>query len=315
MKTNFRVRAFFLEPTDQVELSLRRYRSDDSKCPTSKHGYCDVDVVVERTSIATLAAAGWPMKDGHPVHDGTAIAHDDPRWPQRCSCGREFKTEDHWQCSPDTLYRRSDSGELVTLGAAPAGAMWFAPWFSDHPEYTGPDGQTLVVRTPPSHDWIVDSRASNCDSPCAKCGAPYNKHDGKKCSRYEDRRPHKCWIRHGAPPNMTVDKAGLTCGAGGGSIGTPHFHGFLKNGELYGEIYAKPGAAAAPPADPSPYVRISVLLQAGSHTLASLAESYKRDVGRVLRPAELDKALRKGKAKGTFIERDGRWTHASRAQQ
>jgi hypothetical protein len=39
-------------------------------------------------------------------------------------------------------------------------------------------------------------------------------------------------VRHGTPPDVTVDKNGLTCNAGGGSIQVPGWHGFLRNGEL-----------------------------------------------------------------------------------
>ena len=44
---------------------------------------------------------------------------------------------------------------------------------------------------------------------------------------------HRCWVRHGGFGQIvTVDKNGKTCEAGGGSIATPKFHGFLTNGEL-----------------------------------------------------------------------------------
>lgn len=73
-------------------------------------------------------------------------------------------------------------------------------------------GKHLIVVTPDNHHWNVDSRARNCTMP-------------------ED-RVHRCWIAHGDPPNVTVDKAGLTCNAGAGSIQTASWHGFLRNGRL-----------------------------------------------------------------------------------
>lgn len=306
MKTNFSVRAFFLEPTDQVELSLRRYRSGEG-CKVSRHGYCDVTVVLERLSVQDLAARGWPMHEGQLVYDGRAIAHDDPRWPARCGCGYEFQEGDQWCADPDTLFRRSDSGELITLDAAPAGAMWFAPWFSDHPEYTGPDGNTLVVRCPPGHDWIVDSRASNCDSPCKVCGVPAKSHKASDQvgHAYVDAKPHKCWVRTGTPPNVTAGKTGgPTCGAGGGSIATPEFHGFLRNGVLSGELKGAPDKPAAP-AEPSVYVKVSEMLKAAAAgvTQAELSRAF---------PQGLDHALKKGKAKGTFVETGGTWRHVTR---
>ena len=115
------------------------------------------------------------------------------------------------------LFRRTDTQEETTLREAPVGAMWFADWYL--PSYRGPDGHVLVVRTPPGHDWIVDSRCSNCDK--------------------RDDNEHRCWVRHGVPPNVTVDKNGNTCGAGAGSLGVWNeertayaWHGFLRGGEL-----------------------------------------------------------------------------------
>jgi hypothetical protein len=57
------------------------------------------------------------------------------------------------------------------------------------------------------------------------------------CSNCTDREDalkggHKCWVRHGDAPLITVDKNGKTCGAGGGSILSGSYHGFLRNGEL-----------------------------------------------------------------------------------
>lgn len=70
----------------------------------------------------------------------------------------------------------------------------------------------LVVVTPDGHWWDIDSRASNC-------------------TMKED-KVHRCWVRHGDPPNVTVDKQGATCNAGAGSIQTPDWHGFLRDGKL-----------------------------------------------------------------------------------
>jgi hypothetical protein len=110
--------------------------------------------------------------------------------------------------SSNPMFRRSDNGEMTTLGNAPVGAMWYADWMG----IKGPDGHCLVVRLPGGHDWMVDGRCSNCTLP--------------------NDNEHQCWVRHGEPPNVTVDKNGLTCGAGAGSIQIPGWHGFLRNGEL-----------------------------------------------------------------------------------
>jgi hypothetical protein len=78
----------------------------------------------------------------------------------------------------------------------------------------GPDGQCLIVRLPGNHDWMIDNRCNNCTLP--------------------DDNVHKCWVRHGRPEDGTlhVDKDGVTCSAGGGSIDTGKWHGFLRNGYL-----------------------------------------------------------------------------------
>jgi hypothetical protein len=121
---------------------------------------------------------------------------------------------------PDAkVHRRQDTGEIIALCNAPIGAMWFADWMlagiknePNHQVMRGPDGHCLVVRLPTNHDWIVDGRCSNCTLP-------------------DDDR-HKCWVRHGIPPDVTVDKNGRTCSAGAGSISIPGWHGFLRNGYL-----------------------------------------------------------------------------------
>lgn len=80
-----------------------------------------------------------------------------------------------------------------------------------HPSFIFAEGPQLTVMTPGGR-WVIDSRASNC-------GSPYDYN-------------HRCWIRHGEPPNITVDKNGATCSAGAGSIQCGSYHGFLQNGEL-----------------------------------------------------------------------------------
>jgi len=118
------------------------------------------------------------------------------------------------------LYRRADGepGEW-TLADAPPGAMWYCewmrgceggPWMGGDP----PDGW-LAVRLPNGHDWMPDTRARNCTMP-------------------ED-NAHRCWVREGEPPNVTVTKNGPTCGAGAGSIGSGSYHGFLRGGVLIGD--------------------------------------------------------------------------------
>jgi hypothetical protein len=78
------------------------------------------------------------------------------------------------------------------------------------------DHRSLIVKCPDGHEWMIDSRASNCAMP--------------------NDNTHHCWVRHGRPEDGTlhVDKSGNTCAAGAGSIETPKWHGFLHNGHLTG---------------------------------------------------------------------------------
>jgi len=201
------IRCFWLEPTDQVEMSLRRYRSAmrDKSCPTG-FGYHDASIVIGRG-----AAAECPeFYDHGPVH-GDVWSHDDARWPKACACGFQFAADDEWQFNSNTLFRRTDTDEMMTLAVAPVGAMWNAPWLADNARWRGPDGLSLIVRTP-GGDWTIDGKASNC-------------------TMIED-TTHKCWVRHGTPPNLTVDKNGHTCAAGAGSILQDSYHGFLRDGFL-----------------------------------------------------------------------------------
>lgn len=202
------IQCFFLHTEEGVvRRSLRRYRhSMDAECPI-RNGIHDASVCIgdERSEPASL--------DG----DAVQIPKADPRWPVKCACGYEFGPEDEWQDNRRKLYRRSDTGELTAIHEAPAGAMWFADWWL--PRSAGPDGHCLVVKIPyrtdgsGTWDWMVDSRASNCTKP-------------------EDKE-HRCWVRHGEPPNITVDKNGNTCAAGAGSIMPDGgWHGFLRNGVL-----------------------------------------------------------------------------------
>jgi len=130
-----------------------------------------------------------------------------------CKCGKP-DCAINGSIAHEKLYRRSDTGDLMTLRDAPVGAMWDATWYDDDPAYTGADGITLVVRTP-GGSWNVDGEASNC-------------------TRKGD-RSHKCWVRHGdprKPETLHVDKNGNTCSAGAGSILCGNYHGFLHHGEL-----------------------------------------------------------------------------------
>jgi hypothetical protein len=194
------VRCFLLTPTDRYRVELRRFARGPRTCAA---GPCAHDTTVV---IAIETHAAQPLTGDDPVR----YPPDDPRWPSRCACGYEYQPDDARQVWYEELYTRSDGAPECTRGDAPPGAMWYAPWYEDH--HKGPDGHCLVVKLPGGHEWIVDGRASNCTLP--KDNA------------------HKCWVRHGTPPAVHVDKNGPTCGAGAGSILVPGYHGFLRHGVL-----------------------------------------------------------------------------------
>lgn len=213
---------FWLDPTDDVAVGLRRYAS-------GRDGFTCADGYHSALAFTGVEPAVWDDSDGRRTLAARPEApHDDPRWPTECArrCGYRFGDADNWQAWQELLYRRADTGELVTLRqrhpedpadaptSAPGGAMWNAWWMPGGPAWRGPDGVCLMVRLPDGHDWHVDGEASNC-------------------TRKGD-RTHKCWIRRGDPrqANVTVDKNGETCAAGAGSIASNGYHGFLVDGTL-----------------------------------------------------------------------------------
>jgi hypothetical protein len=196
MMPKSRIQCFFLVPTGVDRLFLRRYKStssDDDKC--SVHGYHNVNKFIATEERTEESCSG----DIHP--------HNDERWPTHCGCGYEFTDDDKWQLFREEIYRRQDTGEEMIRSDAPVGAMWDAIWYGRK----GPDGRSLMVRTP-GGDWFIDDRASNCTM--------------------RDDNEHRCWVRHGEVPNITVGKNGHTCRAGAGSIAQKTYHGFLRNGYL-----------------------------------------------------------------------------------
>ena len=223
------VRCYWIAPTERARLGLRRYHMcDDPRKKCDKHGYHNAITFVTEVSMKRVAE---PNGSWHWEFGGNYVfLHTDGRWPKRCDCGYEFAERDVWQVWHEPLYRRTDTGADTTLRTAGPGAMWNADWMGDWVK--GPDGQCLVVRLPNGNDWMIDSRASNCDSPCVQCGRPYHSHSVVSGHHYEDVRPHQCWVRTGKPPRITVSKQGVTCGAGSGSIQSGSYHGFLRDGRF-----------------------------------------------------------------------------------
>lgn len=90
------------------------------------------------------------------------------------------------------------------------GAMWFDYMSTEY--WQNETGPHLKVVTPSGSFWDIDGRCSNCTMIADEL--------------------HRCWVRHGDAPVITVDKNGLTCAAGVGSIAVAGYHGHLRNGEF-----------------------------------------------------------------------------------
>lgn len=135
------------------------------------------------------------------------VPRDHANWPTKCdNCGQPFSDADPRQLFPETIYIRTDTGQQILRSENAPGMMWDATWMSRK----GSDGRSVYVILPNGREWAIDGRARNCTMP-------------------EDNE-HRCWVRHGEPPEITVDKNGHSCAAGAGSIQAADYHGFLRNG-------------------------------------------------------------------------------------
>lgn len=111
------------------------------------------------------------------------------------------------------------SGAVLTVYDTPSGklepgCLYWADWLDQEGRcfygWTNCDGRHLHGVLPNGHYWDIDARAANCGSPTDST--------------------HRCWVRHGEPPTVHVDKYGHTCTAGAGSIIGGDYHGFLHQG-------------------------------------------------------------------------------------
>jgi hypothetical protein len=190
-------KVFLIEPDERVE------QSADFGCACGRKATeVSWEVIVPLGQKADISDEGFPC----------AV----------CECGHVFDLKRSMGRSAGRYWRRVDTGEVkrrtFEFGT---GAMWRADWYTggkivDGKQLYGWDWDNqfegpLVVMTP-GGEWVIDSRASNCGRP--------------------DDRTHRCWVRHGEPPNIHVDKNGDTCAAGAGSIVCGNYHGFLHNGFL-----------------------------------------------------------------------------------
>lgn len=212
------IKCFFVEPIMKVRVSLRRYSSLSNNVPehtykksdgTPYYGYHDATQFFANMNLEKNAEGNIDLET--PLLDKT-----DPRWQAvaKCDkCGYQFVEEDEWQMFQERIYVDPSTNIEYSLRDGIPGMMWDAEYLHKYPDYCGPDGKSLHVFCPDKGQWFIDGRASNCTM--------------------KDDKVHKCWVRHGNPPNITVDKNGVTCAAGAGSIMSSNgYHGFLQNGEF-----------------------------------------------------------------------------------
>lgn len=186
------VKCFWLKPRDRARRWLRRFTySTDAQCPNHGTWGHDAMVQIEDAKIKMLA-------DGCYECDSADVPRDDPRWPQACACGYQFRDSDLWQVHNQRIYVRQDTGEETTLRDAPPGAMWDAPWLPE--SHRGPDGRALVLMLPCNLEWTIDGPATNGPG----------------------------WTRTGEPPNITANPSIGKLDKDGKWL----YHGWLRNGGL-----------------------------------------------------------------------------------
>lgn len=206
------VRCFVVEPTDLYNIYLRIYDSSRN-VPCSSGSYHDGRQLIETRIQKEDALSFDPVEDT--VSSGDFLDHSDTRWPKSCSkCGHAFQGPSAvYQYFPVRLYRSVEEPKLEwERDSLPPGALYRQSWLEDSTSFVGADGQSWAAVLPNGNHWMIDGRASNCD---------------KQFDKF-----HKCWCRHGEAPKFTVDKNGLTCNAGAGSIVSGDYHGFLRDGHL-----------------------------------------------------------------------------------
>lgn len=200
-------KVFWCEPTGSANYYYRRYKYKEGERCNEKDTYHNACTFWYKGNVIYST----DKKDGHRYIDSIAPPALG-NWPVKCeNCDYIFSEEDDKQIFMLQIYRRTDTNEEIEDRSWPIGAMRDLWWMWD--AYKGADGLCVCIQTPDG-EWIIDSRASNCT--------------------LKQDNVHKCWVRHGDPKtgDLHVDKSGVTCSAGGGSIQCGNYHGFLHNGYL-----------------------------------------------------------------------------------
>ena len=210
------VQCYWLEPIRKARLSLRRYSlGGDTVCPLNPGAPSYHNAQNPLFDVVETFEFSETYNHKLYTHEGPQERSDVPaeyQWPTHCPCGYEFLESDSWQVFSESLFRRADTGEILTQREFGPGAMYNAEWLADNQFMRGADGLALTVICPNGREWLIDGPCNNCTEPGTD---------------------HKCWCRSGTPPNITVSKDGCrTCSAGGGSIQAGDWHGWLRNGEF-----------------------------------------------------------------------------------
>lgn len=190
-----------VEPAGQAVLRLRRYHSIErdannniqDPCPGAPGNFSYHNASVPFMTIEEGIPRRTDERPYWPSHDELAPPDYDKRWPTKCDkCDYEFSAADPFQVFSDHLYcRLDDRTQRWVDRELPIGAMFDAFWLP----WTGPDGQSLSVITPPggiNHVWHIDMPVGD---------------EGNK----------QPWTRTGQAPLLVVTP----------SILTPKYHGFL----------------------------------------------------------------------------------------
>lgn len=183
-----------------TRISLRRYWNG-KECPKGYHN--------ANTFIVDEYHPAYKVGDIHTHRGGDPKDYAESLWPTVCrDCGAPVPADAPRQVFNDRLYD-------TPSGALEPGCLHWIPYYEENTFWDNHKGPHLAVLVPTGELWIIDSRASNCGSP--------------------EERTHRCWVRHGDPEKgiLHVDKSGHTCTAGGGSIQTTNYHGFLHDNHFH----------------------------------------------------------------------------------
>lgn len=192
--------ARFIEPIARV-LEASGMWSDDVACANGRDFH-----------HASIEIARLPIEMREIPEEYDLPEKDDPIWQMACkSCSRPLPRDKFNRSLGSRLLYNTASGQpepgdiyVIDYGCAERQKCFYG--------WTNCDGRHHIAILPNGSHWDIDSRASNCTK--------------------RNDTTHRCWVKHGVPPNLHVDKQGLTCQAGAGSIVAGGWHGFLHHGQF-----------------------------------------------------------------------------------